>query len=90
MVCATCRQPDDDEDEEDDARLIPPIDGCVFIWRPAIVHSPSQEGNVASNYHMMVGRALIEDVEKDLLGSDSSRLQLKGVAWIDTSTPVYV
>jgi hypothetical protein len=26
----------------------------------------SQEGNVASNYHMMVGRAL-KDIEKDLL-----------------------
>lgn len=39
---------------------------------------------------MMVGRALIENVEKDLLGSDSGRLQLKGVAWIDISTPVHV
>jgi hypothetical protein len=90
MVCATCRQPDDDEDEEDDARLIPPIGGCVFIWRPAIVPPLSQEGNVASYYHMMVGRALIKDVEKGLLGSGSGRLQLKGFAWINTSTPVHV
>jgi hypothetical protein len=36
----------------------------------------------------MVGRALIKDVEKGLLGSGSGRLQLNGVAWIDTSTPV--
>lgn len=90
MICATCRQSDDDEDEEYDARLIPPIDGRVFIRRPAVVHPPSQGKNVVSNYHMMVGRALIKDIEKDLLGSDSGRLQLKGVAWIDTSTPVHV
>lgn len=91
MVCATCRQSDNDEDEEHDEpdpshrrpRLHPEAGRRT-------VHLPSQEGDVASSYHKMFGRALIKDVEKGLLGNDSGRLQLKDVAWIDGSTPVHV
>jgi hypothetical protein len=83
MVCATCRQPDDDEDEEYDES--DPSHRRQRLHPEAGQRTSPESGKESRERLPHDGRycrALIKDFEKGLLGSGSGRLQLKGFACV--------